>query len=492
MQVSRRLPTRVIAALVAFTAGGLAAAGGTSAAVIEVTTQADQAGMAAGCSLRQAITAAQTDSAVGGCPAGAGADSIRLPAGVYKLTIPGQNEGANLTGDLNVTGAGALTIEPKGNGTVVIDAAGIDRVLEHSGAGSLSIRDLTLRGGRLGVAADGGGVLNSTGSLTLDGVTLIDNSAQAGDGGAIANYAQLVMTNSTIYGNTAQRSGGGIYAPGSSVTNLRSVTITRNAADAFGTNSGNGGGVVVVGLATLNATNTVIADNFDNTPAPGQVVKDCASGVNFYPRYTLIGERDPVQCLIGFDPGTLLTGDANLGPIGDHGGPTPTVIPGAGSPLVDAAGSEAPDTCPARDQRGVTRPKGAGCDIGAVERDPEGLDGAPAAAVAGLRMSKPRPRLARTAPGRVVRFRFVVRNRGVATVGRVRACMRIGKAARRALAPLGRPCTKPRALAAGKSRRFIFRLRVRSGAGPSLRAVRFVVHAAGSKPLRAAARVRIR
>ena len=57
--------------------------------------------------------------------------------------------------------------------------------------------------------------------------------------------------------------------------------------------------------------------------------------------------------------------DALLGPLADNGGPTLTHALGAGSPAIDAAVGSA---CPAVDQRGVARPQGAGCDVGAYER----------------------------------------------------------------------------------------------------------------------------
>jgi hypothetical protein len=56
-----------------------------------------------------------------------------------------------------------------------------------------------------------------------------------------------------------------------------------------------------------------------------------------------------------------------LGALGDNGGPTLTMLPAATSPLLDQVPS---DACLARvtvDQRGVTRPQGSACDIGAVE-----------------------------------------------------------------------------------------------------------------------------
>jgi hypothetical protein len=59
--------------------------------------------------------------------------------------------------------------------------------------------------------------------------------------------------------------------------------------------------------------------------------------------------------------------DALLGALADNGGPTLTHALIASSPAIDAAGAGA---CPAVDQRGVTRPPGAGCDSGSFERTP--------------------------------------------------------------------------------------------------------------------------
>jgi hypothetical protein len=64
-----------------------------------------------------------------------------------------------------------------------------------------------------------------------------------------------------------------------------------------------------------------------------------------------------------------------LGPLADNGGRTETHALLPGSPAIDAiaeadcidlAGSPV-----AEDQRGVDRPQGAGCDIGAFERSGE-------------------------------------------------------------------------------------------------------------------------
>ena len=63
-------------------------------AVIKPSTFNDENGGGTGCSLREAIQAANTDAAFGGCPAGGGADRISLAAGTYGLSIP-----PNTTGD---------------------------------------------------------------------------------------------------------------------------------------------------------------------------------------------------------------------------------------------------------------------------------------------------------------------------------------------------------------------------------------------------------
>ena len=52
-----------------------------------VTTTADEFGTPTGCSLREAIQAANNDAAFGGCIAGNGDDTITLQALTYILTI---------------------------------------------------------------------------------------------------------------------------------------------------------------------------------------------------------------------------------------------------------------------------------------------------------------------------------------------------------------------------------------------------------------------
>jgi hypothetical protein len=66
--------------------------------------------------------------------------------------------------------------------------------------------------------------------------------------------------------------------------------------------------------------------------------------------------------------------DAKLSPLQNNGGLTATDALLAGSPAIDAAGNCPP---PTTDQRGVTRPQGAACDIGAFELAAPLVPGAP-------------------------------------------------------------------------------------------------------------------
>jgi len=65
--------------------------------------------------------------------------------------------------------------------------------------------------------------------------------------------------------------------------------------------------------------------------------------------------------------------DPRLGALGDYGGATETIPLLPGSSAIDAGLDALPDgtvICPATDQRGVARPQGAHCDIGAFEYVP--------------------------------------------------------------------------------------------------------------------------
>src|SRR5690606_38171707 len=73
----------------------------------------------------------------------------------------------------------------------------------------------------------------------------------------------------------------------------------------------------------------------------------------------------PLNALLDVIPS--LRYDRSIPNLTDNGGPTLTVALVPGSPAVDAV---SPAECPAVDQRDVSRPQGAACDVGALELQP--------------------------------------------------------------------------------------------------------------------------
>ena len=155
--MSTRTAWRLGAVSVLGAMGALVVSSPALGAVIEPNTFSDENGGGTGCSLREAIQAANTDSAFGGCPAGGGADTISLAARTYALSIPPGTTNADiLDGDLDV--AGQLTITHAGVKPAVIDGGGVDRVIHVLGAGNLTTSGFTIRNGR--TSQSGAGIRN--------------------------------------------------------------------------------------------------------------------------------------------------------------------------------------------------------------------------------------------------------------------------------------------------------------------------------------------
>ena len=264
----------------------------------------------------------------------------------------------------------------------------------------------------------GGGVQNSffrqqsdaTVELTIDRTTISDNTAV--DGGGISNgfdvsanlVATLVLTNSTVIGNVVEGSGfvvgtgGGVYNVNGQVT-VANSTISGNAANgqgSFSDFSGMGGGLANIALSApseINLIHTTVVDNVAvglgggvanlqfntvgavsllNTLIAGNTAPSQGSCFNFLGTLTSLGHNleDQNNCQLG-QVGDLPSTDPLVGLILDNGGPTTTHALLPGSPAVDAADAAACAAPPVNgtDQRGLVRPRGTDCDIGAYEAD---------------------------------------------------------------------------------------------------------------------------
>lgn len=148
------------------------------------------------CTLSDAITAANTDTATGGCTAGSGADEIRLTEDVTLTELDNETDGPNglpaVTSEMTLEG-GDFTIERD-------PLAEEFRIFRVAPSGVLTLSSTTVSGGKVGNVH--GGAIYSRGSLTLID-SGVEDSLTLWKGGAIRSQGTLTLTNSTISDNYA-------------------------------------------------------------------------------------------------------------------------------------------------------------------------------------------------------------------------------------------------------------------------------------------------
>lgn len=409
------------------------------------------------CTLVDAITAANTDTATGECPAGVLADTLILaPDSIHMLTSVNNSS-------LGPSGLPVISssIAVSGNGATIrrANAAPHFGIFKVAYGADLMLRDTTVSGGvaispEPSYVQTGGGVSNDGGSLRLVNSTISGNSADFG--GGVRSFHTTIITNSNISDNTATRGlGGGIYSGGTlTITNstisgnssfvsnasnprysggsgggissfgtlhITNSTVSGNSSIGTGDDPSRGGGLNNFASATVtNSTisgnsadfgggiDTVADLNLTNNTITGNSAGQSGGGVrNFNALLDLDGTLiSGNTAAIGAEvfnivrddgrfPGTVVANNFNLfgfngnpavsgftpgasdivptvalnamlnTTLANNGGPTQTHALVAGSPAVDAVGSGCPP--PITDQRGVSRPQGAACDIGSFE-----------------------------------------------------------------------------------------------------------------------------
>jgi hypothetical protein len=238
------------------------------------------------------------------------------------------------------TGAGGGGIQLR-QGTLELQRSTVDRNTtvaptggggSSSGAGILAFGDLVLKSSTVSrnVAnsgqTNGGGIeLVGTGTGTITNSTIAANKAQGSTarGGGIDTFVNLDLTSSTIAGNSA-KIGGGLYKE-VGTTILQGTIVAANTASDSGPNCG--------------------GSNIDS------------SGQNLI--------SNDAGCTFTALPSDILDKAAKLGSLGQYGGPTQTIPLQSGSPARNAVPVA---KCQVnKDQRGVKRPQGPRCEIGAFE-----------------------------------------------------------------------------------------------------------------------------
>lgn len=252
-----------------------------------------------------------------------------------KLTNGGGSSFTSFGGAITNDGILSLTrCEFSGN---IVGSGQSGGAISSNGAGSsLTLTECTLRNN----AADFGGAIVSANSstTTLHRCTLNNNTARNGSGGALSITAATgILNQCTVAANTSaatsqsQSLGGGVYMYQGNLT-LNACTIAGNSISAAGRQA-YGGGVFYDG--SLSIANTIISGNtVTGTTTGGPDMYD-NHDVNFaWTGRLFIGNVSGS----GFTTGaSVLSGNAMLSALGSYGGPTQTMLPQAGSPVIDAA-----------------------------------------------------------------------------------------------------------------------------------------------------------
>lgn len=324
------------------------------------------------------------NSAAGGAGFG-GAIAARGPLGIRGGSFTGnQAHDTNPAPTVNAAARG---------GAIYFETAGLLSIQEASFGNNTADGDANeARGGAIYAISGSSAWIVST---SFSGNVAITDQPTA-TGGAIHTFGDLFLLGSTVNGNTVNNfggglsSGGGLYC-GSGDLEIIDSTFTGNhatspaAQDRGGamtldntsasllhtTISGNSadvgvGGIELTGFVNLSIENSIVAKSttFGSTPDinKGASATVIPIGTNF------IGHNATVPAEFPFGPPLVGSGgspqDPDLGLLADNGGPTQTLAPTAGSPVIDSAVIGTPLDL---DQRGFRRLRGAAPDLGAYE-----------------------------------------------------------------------------------------------------------------------------
>lgn len=293
---------------------------------------------------------------------------------INETHLPVTVTSSTISGNSALWGGGVSVYDPHGPAGTTFDRTTISGNTSTRNGGGIWVED-THEGAAVTVlsstvsgntAGDGGGGVSFGetvgGPSAVINSTISGNTAAFGGGLQFADAARLdpaypaltddgsfALRGSTVSGNHATDSGGGVWRgyPQSDSTMLRldaPVTVqstvvsgndAQNAAPDLGASAGVGGALTLGNSLIQNTSGSVFTQSPDGTN------------------------------LLGVDP--------VLSALGDHGGPTQTLVPASTSPLLDAGVGSGQAT----DQRGLSRsvdlagkangPGSDGTDIGAVE-----------------------------------------------------------------------------------------------------------------------------
>ncbi len=292
-----------------------------------------------GCLAVKYSTLGLNDVVVTGCSAD------RYGGGIFLMSSNLSMLRSTISGNSSGMGGGGIQVQKSGEqGSLNSNVYIYDSTVSNN----------TTYGYGAGIAVSGTDHVRINRSL-ISGNTVYSSPNSAAGGGGIALktiYQQALIVNSTIADNLTYDAGGGIGlfdAMSSQVTQVQFSTISQNYG-GFG-RGGNG----IHATAGFSIDSSIIANNFNrysNVDIDATVAATHSLILNIGSAQ-VSGQNN----IFGVDP--------RLGKLSFNGGPTMTMLPNAGSPVIDQGGN--PGTIN-KDQRGLPRTVGPSTDMGAVER----------------------------------------------------------------------------------------------------------------------------
>lgn len=256
-------------------------------------------------------------------------------------------------------------------------------------------------------ALDGGAIVVGSGTMnSIDNDTFVSNTSHQNGGAISIGSGTGNVSGGTLMGNVAGSTGGGLYVSGLGIANISATSFYSNVAAGGGgiassnaltasnslffynsiTTSVGGGGLNILGGSAVLINNTITRNRSPLGPDGGGVLNTIGTTIL---TNTIVSDNVGLNC--ASPSGTFIVsgnnlrwpstdsscsgmtlGDPKLGPLVRSSGFVHfTFYVGllSGSAAINAGNNSACAAPPVNnlDQRGVTRPIGIACNIGAIE-----------------------------------------------------------------------------------------------------------------------------
>jgi hypothetical protein len=215
-------------------------------------------------------------------------------------------------------------------------------------------------------------------ALTITDTTMSNNSTATVGGWGVGAFGALAISNSTFSGNSM--SSGGSDAGGVGINSGVTSDAPEDVTISNSTFTGNTAGLVIDHTAPVtisnstfssNSTYDVSVSNFSQVKISNSILAAGGTSGNCVGPITDGGNNLDDGATCGFSKGhhSLSNTTPLLGPLASNGGPTQTMALSPASPAINQGNDAVCAAAPVNgvDQRGVTRPQGKHCDIGAYE-----------------------------------------------------------------------------------------------------------------------------